>query len=162
MISYAFHNSQLLRNSYRVYIITHTLWQTFCIALDFLLLGFWTRIMLLQDWSHLYIYSRHHGLVDSNAVSICTMKTRRVFLGKAEEVYPTGEPGPCSQVLVESALLIYFCYFVCFIWLFYVLCSVCLFSMSGLYPWITLFWFPLELGSPDYSLHKYPIFITTD
>ena len=35
-------------------------------------------------------------------------------------------------------------------WLFYVLCCLCLFSMSGLCPWITLFGFPLE--SLDYSL----------
>ena len=29
-------------------------------------------------------------------------------------------------------------------WLFYVLRCVCLFSLTGLYPWFTFFWFPLE------------------
>ena len=32
---------------------------------------------------------------------------------KAVYTYPTGSPGPCSQFLVKSELLIYFCYFVC-------------------------------------------------
>ena len=34
---------------------------------------------------------------------------------KAEDAYPTGAPGPCSQFLVESEYLICFCYFVCII-----------------------------------------------
>ena len=32
---------------------------------------------------------------------------------KADDAYPTGAPGPCSKFLVESELLICFCYFVC-------------------------------------------------
>ena len=39
-------------------------------------------------------------------------ETRLVFL---EDAYPTDAPGPCSQFLVESELLICFCYFVCMI-----------------------------------------------
>ena len=31
---------------------------------------------------------------------------------KADDAYPTGAPGPCSQFLMESELLIYFCFFV--------------------------------------------------
>ena len=34
---------------------------------------------------------------------------------KAEDAYPTGAPGSCSQCLVESELFIYFCYLVCMI-----------------------------------------------
>ena len=34
---------------------------------------------------------------------------------KAVESYPTGASGPCSQFLVKSESLIYFCYFVCII-----------------------------------------------
>ena len=36
--------------------------------------------------------------------------------GKAEYAYPTGALGPCSQFLMKSELLIYFCYFVCIIY----------------------------------------------
>ena len=59
---------------------------------------------------------------------------------KAEDAYPTDTPGPRSQVLVESELLIYFCYIVCIVLV--TLCSLlCLsvFFMSGLCPWITFF-----------------------
>ena len=34
---------------------------------------------------------------------------------KAEVAYPTGAPGPCSRLLMETELLICFCYFVCMI-----------------------------------------------
>ena len=40
---------------------------------------------------------------------------------KAEDVGPTGAPGPCSQLLEESKLLIYFNYFVCIIILCFLL-----------------------------------------
>ena len=39
----------------------------------------------------------------SNSADVCW---------KSEDAYPTGEPGPYSQFLVESELLIYFCYIV--------------------------------------------------
>ena len=71
-----------------------------------------------QPWTWLYI---------SNSVGVSR---------KAEDDYLTGAPGPCSQILVESELHIFFCYFVC---IFYVLCCV-----SGLCSWVIFFWFPLE------------------
>ena len=46
--------------------------------------------------------------------------------------YPTGTPGPCSQFLVETVLLIYIYYFVSMIFIFF-LCSVL--CMSVLYVW---------------------------
>ena len=52
---------------------------------------------------------------------------------KAEDTYPTSTPGPCSQFLVASELLIYFCYFVLYYSVFYVLCCVCLFPCLGLF-----------------------------
>ena len=46
--------------------------------------------------------------------------------GNAEDAYPTGAPVPWSQFLVESELLIYFCFFVYIILV--ILCSLlCLF-----------------------------------
>ena len=42
----------------------------------------------------------------------------------AEYVYPTGAPGPCSQLLVESKLFICMCYFVCMILVTVTLCSL--------------------------------------
>ena len=54
---------------------------------------------------------------------------------KAEDDYPTGAPGPCSQFLVGFELLICFFYFVCII--FVTLCSLLCESVfhvwSGLY-----------------------------
>ena len=44
------------------------------------------------------------------------LATRQVFL--EEDSYSTGVPGPSFQFLVASELLIYFCDFVCIIWLF--------------------------------------------
>ena len=41
---------------------------------------------------------------------------------KAEEAYPAGAPGSCTQFLVESELLLCFCYFVCIILV--LLCSL--------------------------------------
>ena len=49
--------------------------QTFCIALDFLQLGFWNRVMLLQDWSLHYKSSWSSSwTLDRYGVSICTNK----------------------------------------------------------------------------------------
>ena len=59
---------------------------------------------------------------------------------KEEDAYPTGIPGSCSQLLVESELLVYFSFIssnVLF-WLFYIICYMRLFSLSSLYPWIIL------------------------
>ena len=50
---------------------------------------------------------------------------------KAEEAYPTSAPGPCSQFLVESELLIYFGFFVHFILI--ILCS--LLCLSAFHVW---------------------------
>ena len=54
---------------------------------------------------------------------------------KAEDIYCTGAPGPSSQILVESELLIYFCYFVCIILVilcsFVCVCFPCLVFVPG-------------------------------
>ena len=42
---------------------------------------------------------------------------RRMFLEK-KDAYPTSAPGPCSQILVEFELLIYFCFTVRIFWFF--------------------------------------------
>ena len=60
---------------------------------------------------------------------------------KAEDAYPTGAPGPCSQFWAESKLLIYFCYLVCNIlfigyFMFFVMCICfpCLIFVPRLHP----------------------------
>ena len=53
---------------------------------------------------------------------------------KAEDVYPIGASGPCSQFLVESVLLICFCYFVCMI----LITSCSLLCTSVLHAWSLL------------------------
>ena len=35
-----------------------------------------------------------------------------MFLEKTEDAYPTSAPDPCSRFVVETELLIYFCFFV--------------------------------------------------
>ena len=49
------------------------------------------------------------------------MRNSADFSRKGEKAYPNGAPGPCSRFLVESELLIHFCYFVCII--LFTLCS---------------------------------------
>ena len=62
---------------------------------------------------------------------------------KAEDAYPNSAPGPCSQFLVESELLIYFCYFVHVILVFFIMffvvcvCFLCLVFVPGLIFFIT-------------------------
>ena len=51
---------------------------------------------------------------------------------KNRGVFPTGAPGPSSQFVVESKLLISHCYFVCIILVTLCSCWACLFSISGL------------------------------
>ena len=72
---------------------------------------------------------------------------------KAEDAYPTGTPGPCSQFLVESELILlvlcmyYFSYF-----MFFVVfgCFPCLVFVHGL----PYFDFGKNLGSLDYSYRQ--------
>ena len=45
-------------------------------------------------------------------------------------------------------LFIYFVTLYVLFWLYYVLCYLCLFSMSGLWPWLTFFWYPPESWFP--------------
>ena len=112
------------------------------LAVDFLQLGLWNKVMLLQDWSHHY---QSFITVTMNTWSLqCTHLHRENWLGrrvivffsssaytgldnsvdvsrKAEDAYSTGAPGVCSRFLVESELLFllfllciyYFGYFVC-------------------------------------------------
>ena len=73
----------------------------------------------------------------SNSAGVCR---------KAEDAYST-LPLFSGVRIVHCLLLQWMYYFGYF--MFFVLC-VCLFSMSGLCPWITFFWFPLEFWFPDY------------
>ena len=74
---------------------------------------------------------------------------------------PIGAPGPCSQFLGESELLIYFCYFVGII--LFIICSLlCSFVFYvWFFPWITFFWFPLESWFP-WLLCIHRSFVTHD
>ena len=108
------------------------------------------------------------GNLDRYGVFICTMRTDLfsahmfpfLFLilqtwivmcklvdvsRKEEETYLNCGPGPHSQFLLDSELLIYFCCFVRIL-LKIILCSLLFVSvsLSGLCPWITFFWSPLE------------------
>ena len=78
-----------------------------------------------------------------------------MFLEKADKVQPTGGLGPCSQILVEFELLIYFFDFVCII--LNILCSLLCLSVfrvwslsldyihliSARIPWLLLLCFDL-------------------
>ena len=60
---------------------------------------------------------------------------------------------PVHQVLASSfwwSLSFSFTFVTLYVlfWLFTVLCCMYLFAMSGLYPWITFFWFPSESCFP--------------
>ena len=66
---------------------------------------------------------------------------------KADGAYPIIAPRPCSQVLVESKLLICFFYLVCVILVLY---CVCLFSMSSFCPLVTFIDYRYNLGSLHY------------
>ena len=71
------------------------------------------------------------------------MSNLAVVSSKAENVYSTGAPGPWSQFLVESRLLIYLCFFVHVI----LVISCSLFSLSSSLEYIPLIitwiWVPL-------------------
>ena len=62
------------------------------------------------------------------------------FLWAARWVFlrPTAEPSPCSLFLFLCTY--YFGYFMFLV--------VCVFSLSGLCPWVAFFWFPLESWFP--------------
>ena len=67
---------------------------------------------------------------------------------KAEDAYPIDALGPCSKILVEFELFIYFCNFECTLYhfghfMFFVVYDC--FTYIVFLPFtITLFWFPLE------------------
>ena len=91
--------------------------------------------------------------------------TWRVFLEKERMLtLPVDStPGPCSQFLGESELLIYFCYFVCIIWVN--LCSLLCLSIFHVWslslvarPRITFFWFLQNLGTIVYSFKSTAIY----
>ena len=149
--------------------------QTFCIALDFLQSCFWNWVLLLQDWSNhdrsfvvpwwtrgslRCIHLLHENWFVQRVMHCIPflfhlpwiwilMSDLPGIFRKAEDAYPTGAPGPCSQFLVESKLLIYFCNFVYIIlFFFYVRCCVCQFFMYCLCSCITFFLFPNESRYP--------------
>ena len=75
--------------------------------------------------------------------------TRWVCFWKAMDSYPTGALGPFSKFSVEYKLRIYLlflctCYFGYFIFFVICVCFPCIF-----FPWITVFWFPLESWFPS-------------
>ena len=75
------------------------------------------------------------------------------FSRKAEDAYSTGAPGPCSQFLVESDLLIYFRYLVCMIlFILYSLLYLSVFHVWSLSLYY-FFWFPLGSWFPWLFLH---------
>ena len=104
--------------------------QTFCIVLDFLQLGFCNKVMLLQDLSHHYrsfmnwwIVTVYPSALWKLICSTChgfhvlfRLPRTSFFMSnsvgdsrKAQDAYSIVVPCPCSQFLVESELLIYFC-----------------------------------------------------
>ena len=58
------------------------------------------------------------------------MSKSAIVSREAEDVYTIGAPGPCSQLLVESELLIYFSYFVSVVSIS--LCSLLCLSVGSL------------------------------
>ena len=109
--------------------------------------------MLLQDWRHHYrsLWSSSWNRGSSSLVYPglhFLWATQWVFLEKQRTLTlplqlfhaPSFYWSPiCSFTLVTLYVLL---------WLFYVLCCVCLFSMSALCPWVTFLWFPLEPWFP--------------
>ena len=82
------------------------------------------------------------------------LPTRRVFLEKQKTLtLPVYATGPCSKFLVESEVLIYFCYFV-----YIILFTLCpMLCMSVFHVWslaldYIFFYFRSNLSSLDYSL----------
>ena len=131
--------------------------------------------MLLQIWSH--HYRRFMGVIINSWIiteypsapwePICSTyysfpssfvypgseflwATRRAFVEKRERL---------SYRLTWSMLVVFIKSLICsftfvamyvLFWLFYVRCCLCLFYMSGLYPWIIFFWLSLESWFFDY------------
>ena len=146
----------------------------FCTTLHFLQLGLKPGCVATRSKSSLQkFYCRHHELVDRYGVSTWSMRTdQHVIVSlsstldltiisksagvsrKAEEACPTGAPGPCSQFLVESELLIFFCYFVHVCIILVILCSllcVSVFHVLSLFPDYIILIFRKNLDSLDYS-----------
>ena len=73
---------------------------------------------------------------------------------KAEDAYPTGAPGPWSSGVQVAHLLLLLCMYYFSYIVLYILCYVCLFSMSDLWPWITFLWFPLKSWFPWLLFHR--------
>ena len=85
-----------------------------------------------------------HGRTATFEQSTCK-HTIKIPKRNESDAYPTGASGPCSQFLVESELLICFCNFARMILV--TLCSLlCMsFSMSGLFPRLHSFDYPIAL-----------------
>ena len=61
-MEFSYHNSYVILE---LVVTTHT----FCIALDFLQLGFWNRVVLLQDWNFMVV------IINSWIVTVCQSAT---------------------------------------------------------------------------------------
>ena len=106
----------------------------------------------VYNFHNLFFCSVEQLITCCTSVYIYFFINRTWVLLEKQKTLPYRCTWSMPPVFVESELLIYFCYFVYII--LFTLCSLlcCRFSMTGLCPWITFFWFPLEssVGSRDY------------
>ena len=160
-IEFSYHNSYVMAE-----LVATT---DFCIALDYLQLGFWIRGMLLQDWSHYYkffmVVSMNTWIVtvypSAPLKLICSMCHSCAFLFRVPRTWlfmsNTDKQRTLTLlVLLDHGLSFWWslsCSFISvalcvLIQLFCLFCCICLFSSCGLCSWITFFWFPLESWIP--------------
>ena len=107
----------------------------FCIALDLLQLGFFNRLKSLIQKFH----GRNHELFNRYGVFFCTMKTDLFNVRNIGNL-----PLRCTQSMLPLFSGVQFAYLyllhcMYYFIISYVLCCVCLFYISGLCPWITVF-----------------------
>ena len=131
--------------------------QTFCIALNFLQLGFWNRVMLLQYWSHHYSFMiviinswivTMYRSAPWKLISMChsfhflfRLPWTWVFLWATRWVFLESLHYRVAHLLLLQYILVVLMLFV-----------VCLFSIFDHYLWIKVYWFPLESWFPWFVL----------
>ena len=143
--------------------------QTSHIALDFLQLGFWNRVMFLQDWSH-HKRSIVVVIINSWIITMYPSAPWKLICSTCQFSFPLSSnpdltfyeqlggcfmknigrlPYRCTWCMLPvlsgvrvSHLHLLFC-----MYNFVTSCSLlCLFFMSGLCPWITFFLFFISAG----------------
>ena len=153
---------EFLYNSYVMPELAETT-QTFFIALEFLQIGFWNRVMTLQDWCHHYrsfmvviknswivtVYpSAPWKLIGQRVVVYLSSfvyhgldflwATRQMFLEKQRTLTL-----PLNLFHAHSFNGVWVAHLLLVLWMYdfsYFVYCVCLFSMFSLCPWITFFW----------------------